>query len=89
MTLGIDLMLSADWPAVRVVYLEGIATGQATFETDATLSIWLAIARVIRLPIAMFNRPILRTVSNRATLRTVRGLAGRRNRPGIIRCPIE
>jgi len=28
-------MLSADWPAVREIYLEGIATGQATFETQA------------------------------------------------------
>jgi L-amino acid N-acyltransferase YncA len=25
----------ADWPAVRAIYLEGIATGQATFEMDA------------------------------------------------------
>lgn len=24
-----------DWPAVRAIYVEGIATGQATFETDA------------------------------------------------------
>src|SRR5258706_14659715 len=35
MTLGIDSMLSADWPAVREIYLEGIATAQATFETQA------------------------------------------------------
>ena len=25
----------ADWPTVRAIYLEGIATGQATFETAA------------------------------------------------------
>lgn len=25
----------ADWPAVRAIYLEGIATGHATFETQA------------------------------------------------------
>jgi L-amino acid N-acyltransferase YncA len=25
----------ADWPAVRAIYLEGIATGNATFETSA------------------------------------------------------
>ncbi|HBB87476.1 MAG TPA: N-acetyltransferase [Blastocatellia bacterium] len=25
----------ADWPAVRAIYLEGIATGHATFETEA------------------------------------------------------
>ena|SRR5947208_9321588 len=35
MTLRIDPMLSADWPAVREIYLAGIATGQATFETQA------------------------------------------------------
>ncbi|MBP6016937.1 MAG: N-acetyltransferase [Candidatus Promineofilum sp.] len=28
-------MLAADWPAVRTIYEEGIATGQATFETAA------------------------------------------------------
>jgi L-amino acid N-acyltransferase YncA len=28
-------MLAADWPAVREIYLEGIATRQATFETQA------------------------------------------------------
>lgn len=28
-------MTPADWPAVRAIYAEGIATGQATFETAA------------------------------------------------------
>src|SRR5262249_33824350 len=28
-------LLSADWPQVRAIYLEGIAGGQATFETEA------------------------------------------------------
>src|SRR5437016_3479425 len=28
-------MTPGDWPAVRAIYLEGIATGNATFETDA------------------------------------------------------
>lgn len=31
----IDSMQSSDWELVRRIYLEGIATGQATFETDA------------------------------------------------------
>lgn len=31
----IEPMLPADWPRVREIYLEGIATGQATFETQA------------------------------------------------------
>ena len=35
MTLRIDPMLPSDWPAVREIYLEGIATRQATFETEA------------------------------------------------------
>lgn len=34
MTLRIDPMLTTDWPAVRAIYLEGIATRQATFETE-------------------------------------------------------
>jgi L-amino acid N-acyltransferase YncA len=40
MTLLIDQMLPADWPAVHEVYLEGIATRQATFET--TVPSWEA-----------------------------------------------
>lgn len=31
----IDDMRDGDWPSVRAIYLEGIATGQATFETSA------------------------------------------------------
>lgn len=30
----IDEMTPADWEAVRTIYLEGIATGNATFETE-------------------------------------------------------
>lgn len=35
MDLTIDAMTPEDWPPVRAIYLEGIATGNATFETDA------------------------------------------------------
>ncbi|HEY7545745.1 MAG TPA: N-acetyltransferase, partial [Blastocatellia bacterium] len=35
MDFSIDSLTASDWPAVRAIYLEGIATGQATFETDA------------------------------------------------------
>jgi L-amino acid N-acyltransferase YncA len=31
----VDLMTCADWPSVREIYLEGIRTGNATFETQA------------------------------------------------------
>ena len=31
----IDLMQESDWEGVRAVYVEGLATGQATFETEA------------------------------------------------------
>ena len=33
--LVIDALVATDWPAVRAIYLDGIATGQATFESDA------------------------------------------------------
>src|SRR6266852_8519057 len=33
--LQIDEMEPGDWKQVRAIYLEGIATGQATFETEA------------------------------------------------------
>lgn len=35
MSLLIDTLRPEDWDGVRAIYLEGIATGQATFETDA------------------------------------------------------
>lgn len=35
MELAIEDMTPADWEAVRAIYLEGIATGNATFETEA------------------------------------------------------
>ena len=33
--VSISPMQPEDWPAVRAIYLEGISTGQATFETEA------------------------------------------------------
>ncbi len=35
MEVAIEAMTPADWPGVRAVYLDGIASGQATFETEA------------------------------------------------------
>jgi phosphinothricin acetyltransferase len=35
MGFSIDEMRADDWPQVRAIYLEGIATGHATFETEA------------------------------------------------------
>ncbi len=35
MAMTIDEMQPRDWPRVRAIYLAGLATGQATFETDA------------------------------------------------------
>lgn len=35
MDLSIDQMKEGDWPSVRAIYQEGIATGNATFETEA------------------------------------------------------
>jgi len=35
MNFVIESMTPADWPAVRAIYEEGIATGHATFETAA------------------------------------------------------
>jgi phosphinothricin acetyltransferase len=40
-TLTARKMLAADWPAVSEIYLQGIATGFATFETNApTYETW-------------------------------------------------
>jgi phosphinothricin acetyltransferase len=35
MNYRIEEMREGDWPAVRAIYLEGIATGNATFEVEA------------------------------------------------------
>ena len=35
MNFKIDALTPADWPQVREIYLDGMATGQATFETEA------------------------------------------------------
>jgi phosphinothricin acetyltransferase len=35
MSIDIWAMTPADWEAVRTIYVEGIATGQATFEVEA------------------------------------------------------
>lgn len=34
-SVSIERLTPADWDSVRAIYLEGIATGNATFETDA------------------------------------------------------
>ena len=34
-SFAIEVMAAGDWPVVRAIYLEGIATGEATFETEA------------------------------------------------------
>lgn len=33
--IALEPMTPDDWPGVRAIYLEGMATGQATFETEA------------------------------------------------------
>ncbi len=35
MNVTVEEMLAGDWKAVRAIYRQGIATGNATFETDA------------------------------------------------------
>jgi L-amino acid N-acyltransferase YncA len=52
MSFLIERMQPADWVTVREIYLQGIAAGQATFETDAPLwESWdanhLAFARLV------------------------------------------
>ncbi len=33
--ITVEILTAGDWPAVRAIYEEGIATGNATFETEA------------------------------------------------------
>jgi phosphinothricin acetyltransferase len=73
----IEPMTAGDWPAVRAIYEEGIATGQATFETAAPeWEAWdAARLRECRL-VARWGRTIvgwvaLSPVSSRAVYRGV------------------
>ncbi len=36
MNIDIRLMTNQDWPFIRLIYLEGIATGNSTFEKEVT-----------------------------------------------------
>jgi L-amino acid N-acyltransferase YncA len=58
MEIYIVPLLPADWPAVREIYREGIATGQATFETAVpTWEAWDAAHRPdCRLAARLHNR---------------------------------
>ena len=56
--IQIRVLVEADWPVVRAIYLEGIATGNATFETEAPA--WAAWDA------AHFPAPRLVAVSNEA-----------------------
>ena len=52
MSALVDKMRAADWPLVREIYLQGIAGGQATFETEAPSwehwdALHLAVARLV------------------------------------------
>jgi L-amino acid N-acyltransferase YncA len=54
MTLTVEEMLPRHWPEARAVYLEGVATGHATFETEAPeWDVWdeshLPFARLVAL----------------------------------------
>src|SRR5260370_41080868 len=72
MAIEIDTMRPVDWPWVRAIYLEGVATGQATFETEApSWQVWdsahLGFARLVaRAEGAVLGWAALTPVSARA-----------------------
>jgi len=73
----IEAMQETDWPAVRTIYQEGIATGQATFETAAPeWEVWNAGHRhdcrlVARQETQVIGWAALSPVSRRAVYRGV------------------
>jgi phosphinothricin acetyltransferase len=78
MDVLIDAMRAADWPGVRYIYLQGISTGQATFETDAPTDwdAWSAARRadcrlVARSPEGVLGWAALSRASDRAVYRGV------------------
>jgi phosphinothricin acetyltransferase len=58
--IQIRVLVEANWPVVRAIYLEGIATGNATFETEAPA--WAAWDA------AHFPAPRLVAVSDQTTI---------------------
>jgi L-amino acid N-acyltransferase YncA len=77
MPVDIEPLQAKDWPAVRAIYLEGIATGNATFEQDAPdWNIWdsgklRACRLVARLEGEIVGWAALGAVSGRAVYRGV------------------
>lgn len=69
MELTIEPMAAADWEAVRAIYLEGIATGHATFETEAPS--WEQWDRARLRPGRLVARSAARTVCGWAALSAV------------------
>jgi L-amino acid N-acyltransferase YncA len=73
----IDVLTAADWPEVREIYLDGIATGDATFQTRApTWTEWhethLAAPRLaVREAGKVIAWAVLSPVSTRAVYRGV------------------
>lgn len=70
MTTTIRTMLSSDWNEVKNIYLEGIATQNATFQTAAPK--WhewdkthLTICRFVATSTQMMGRAMLSPISNR------------------------
>lgn len=69
--VAIEAMSADDWEAVRAIYCEGIATGNATFETDAPdWGTWdrnhLGFARLVaRVDAGVLGWAALSRVSNR------------------------
>jgi phosphinothricin acetyltransferase len=60
MSIDITTMTPADWERVRAIYLEGIASGQATFETEApTWEQWDAAHHPFARLIARMEEPVV------------------------------
>lgn len=91
--IGIWPLEASDWPRVREIYLEGIATGNATFETVAPdWEVWdakhLAACRlVVRTEAAVVGWAALSPVSSRCVYAGVAEIslyvAGQAQRQGI------
>ena len=74
----IEPMAEGDWPEVRRIYAEGIATGDATFETE--VPDWCALG-----PIAPAEMPPRRARSGDRDGRRLDGAVARSRRGGSTR----
>lgn len=73
-SIRIDPMVPSDWDDIRRIYLDGIATGHATFERDGIWTLQAGIFPENAASLALHRRSGFREVGRRERLGRLRGV---------------